>query len=102
MSNKRVSKVLKVARGFIEKGWCKFELAVDANGIPVDSKSKRAERWCAVGALQAATKNYTEAWDALALALPARGPDSVIDFNNRARGKRQVLALFDRAIAMME
>src|SRR5437588_6745340 len=42
------------ARGFIGRGWCRYMLAMDAAGHPVDPTTTDAVAWCANGALVAA------------------------------------------------
>lgn len=102
MSNKRTVEVLRKAKTFIEKGWCKNYLALDSKGNEVLATSSDAVKWCAIGALEAVTRDNTEAWVALDRALPQNRPTGgVIGYNNAARSKHQVLRLFDRAIEML-
>ena len=35
----------------VQKGWCQDAFALDAEGKPVSSRSRKAIAWCALGAL---------------------------------------------------
>ena len=104
--NVKVMKLLQTARGLLVKGWTRDNLAIDAGGNEVPVKSDRAKSFCAVGALRRAEFNQgttgvaAKARRVLRSALPknATHGGSVIMFNDYA-DKRQVLKLFDRAIA---
>lgn len=81
-----------------EGAWCQGGIAKDETGVKVDIDSPRAVAWCAWGAtgLGDATR---QADAALARAL---GSDRcVVSWNDDPkRTKKQVLALFDKAIAL--
>jgi hypothetical protein len=105
--NVKVMKLLQTARGLIVKGWHQNALAEDKMGNEVPFNSDRAVSFCAVGALRRAEFNQdtkgvaAKARQVLRSALPKNGTHggSVICFNDYAENKRQVLKLFDRAIA---
>lgn len=47
--------ILAKAREYIARGWCRFALARDTNGVPLwDPNSPDAVTWCATGAVMAA------------------------------------------------
>ena len=48
------ARLLDRAAGYVEQGWAQCCDAVDANGSGVPPFSKRAECWCALGAIRAA------------------------------------------------
>ena len=47
------ARLLDCAADYVERGWTQCCDAVDANGSGVPPFSKRAERWCALGAIRA-------------------------------------------------
>jgi hypothetical protein len=89
------------ARGFIERGWCRWVFAQDTTGCDVVSTSEYAIAWCANGALFAAgllRDGYN--WNPAVLRLEAAiGGEEIHAFNNRQETVEPVLAAFDRAIA---
>jgi hypothetical protein len=87
------------ARGFLERGWCRGWLAVDARGRSVSETSDRAVRWCAYGALLAAGWDDSSGHPAYRRLKAAIGGEWVCDFNNRQETVEPVLAASDRAIA---
>ena len=95
--------LLMRARGFLERGWCKGVLAVNANKQMVNPCSKQAVAWCAGGALFAAGVlpllgiPHHPAFDRL---MEAMGGESIARFNNRQETVEPVIAAFDRAIEM--
>ena len=99
--------VLKEARELIadEKRWCRGFLAIDASGRRVDSLSKKAAQWCALGALERATnKNshmelgaFTSLMDCT-LGLFGR---SIVTVNNEY-GHAAIMKAFDCAISKAE
>jgi hypothetical protein len=105
--NTKVLNVLRAARGLIVKGWNQNAFAVNKDGGEVSVKSDQAVSFCAVGALRRAEFNQgtagiaTKARRVLRSVLPknATHGGSVMLFNDYAENKRQVLKLFDRAIA---
>jgi hypothetical protein len=105
--NVKVLNVLRAARGLIVKGWNQNALAEDKMGNDVPVNSDRAVSFCAVGALRRAEFNQgtkgvaAKARRVLRSVLPKNATQcgSVMLFNDYAQNKRQVLKLFDRAIA---
>lgn len=95
-------KKLRAARRLIERGWTRGALARDASGREVPAMSRAAVRFCVDGACIRASGgcyDLCQARDALEGALPD-GVLSAVHFNDDiAKSKRDVIALFDRAIA---
>jgi hypothetical protein len=97
-----VTRLLIRARGFLERGWCRWAQARSATGRHVRPDSRRAVEWCAYGALVAAglPNHAYEDHPAVCRLIAAIGDDRVAHFNNRQESVEPVLAAFDRAIAM--
>jgi hypothetical protein len=102
--NTKVATLLKNARSIIARGWCRTNLATDANGKRVTVKNPKAKSFCAIGALRRAehvmgtTGVATEGRKVLRSVLPASCfSASVVSFNDYGT-KQEVLKLFDRAI----
>jgi hypothetical protein len=95
-----VTTLLIRARGFIERGWCRYFYAKGRFGIPVSPTCRWAVSWCAVGAIRAAASNATtrEVHEACARLAGAMGLIDIIVFNDRQKSVEEVLAAFDRAI----
>lgn len=93
--------ILIKARALIKKGWAQALFAVNIYGASTSPRSKDAAAWCALGALRAAATRGSKIFGArraLANRIPG-GYRGVADWNDEeGRTKRQVLALFDRAI----
>jgi hypothetical protein len=94
------------ARGFLERGWCRWAQAKDAGGNYTEPTSERAVAWCAYGALLAAglhERGYGNDGygndPAVKRLQAATGNWSIGGFNNRQETVEPVLAAFDRAIA---
>jgi hypothetical protein len=87
------------ARGFIERGWCRDALALDAEGKRVRPRSDRAVAWCAHGALIAAGMALLDL-DNPAVHRLTGGRDGyfLVKFNNTQKSVVPILAAFDRAI----
>lgn len=97
--------ILRAARALIENpaNWTKEHLARDLDDSSVLPSSGDAVCWCAAGAVMRAASDdagpaYTLARDELIHALP-EGHTSLVNFNDDS-GHADVLALFDRAIAI--
>lgn len=88
------------ARAFIERGWCRYMLAMDADGHSVDPTTTAAVAWCGEGALNAAgmSKVLTD-HPALSRLRAAMGDIHITLFNDHQETVAPVLAAFDRAIA---
>lgn len=92
---------LRIAKGRIEQGWCQGVLARDGHGEEITPNHPAAVAWCAFGAI--GTKE-----DALSQAdlflMKAHGPNTdVVSWNDAPeRTREDVLALFDKAIALAE
>ena len=93
-----IRQALKKARTRVRRGWAHGAGARARNGrvVPLD---KHAACVCALGAIWLADWwNYSACKTALERCLPAGV--SIVDFNDAPRRtKRQVIDLFDRAIA---
>lgn len=106
------AEILKAAREKVAAGWTQGENARDEDGNPVGAGA--AACWCAYGAIDAATPReglgYAEFYrvrsDAMlilrdAIGLP--GTNRIADWNDApGRTQAEVLAAFDRAIALAE
>ncbi len=92
--------ILKKARAKIEKGWCQDYLATTDKGTPVSEKSRRAAKWCVLGAVGAVTKSSREAFRCQQLLREVAGVDFLSTWNNApGRTQEQVIRLYDKAIA---
>lgn len=93
----------KIAR---PENWCRGALARDAKRRSVRPETPEACRWCVFGAVQAATNVNANpaALDAFRLLNDAARPSQGMDnFNDNYRHSHaDILALFDRAIALSE
>ena len=94
------TRLLLDARGYIERGWCRGELARDKDGERVSPIDKRAVQRCLYGALYAAGLDPAvrkgPATDRLRKAI---GGGNLVDFNNAQTDSAPILAAFDCAIA---
>jgi len=92
------------ARSYIEKGWTQGEYARDKEGDSVTSWDPTAVCWCARGAFRAVDGNYpsSSASDHSVFLLAEIGHfDSPTLWNDYSKRTQQdVLALFDKAIAV--
>ena len=104
----RIFRALRGARERIARGWTQGATArVEAWGLVVVPQSPQATCWCAVGALESATRYLSDAGDALMAlrkVLPrGKWGRDVSHFNDApSTTQADVLALFDRAIAAEE
>ena len=114
--------VLRAARERIStpERWTKGVYAIDSDGCAVDTSDRRACAWCALGALAASlpcrdpdilgmrTPLFDEARALLSAGVPrnagVRSCHWSVSFWNDAPGRThaEVLATFDRAIALAE
>lgn len=80
--------------------WTRHLFARSIIGWPVSEFSWWAHRFCAMGAIQRAAGNRTEAYPAWCAMSDAAGPGwrTVIGFND-SHNHPEVMAWFDRAIA---
>jgi len=85
------------ARGFIERGWCRCQQAVDANGSSTSPTSEDAVAWCASGALIAA--GASSVFDPAVQLLHAAIGKTIWIFNDDQETVEPILVAFDRAIA---
>jgi hypothetical protein len=92
------------ARGFIERGWCRYVRARDAAGNPVEPTSEQAVAWCAGGALIAAGSPDDERYRRAEFRRLEDAIDCswVANFNDLQETVEPILAAFDRAIAARE
>jgi hypothetical protein len=91
--------LLARARAFLARGWCRYTLARDALGLPVDSTSVDAVSWCAIGALDAVGSDRSSRFSALGRLQGVIGSKDIVRFNDAQETVETVLAAFDRAIA---
>jgi len=93
------TRMLLDARGYIERGWCLWTQAVDAEGKQVLPCDQGAVRWCAYGALVAAgLRNGVTNHPAVQRLQDAMGDKNIGGYNNRQTHSGPVLEAFDRAI----
>jgi hypothetical protein len=102
----KVLKVLRTARGLVNKGWTTGSLAKNKAGKKVPVKSPEAVCFCAIGALRRAEFKLgtpgtaAKARIELRKALPTDAyTNSIVMFNDYSDDKNRVVNLFDRAIA---
>lgn len=105
MSREKVEvlKCLKDARDRIERGWCQYAYALDADGDRVRfSRMSDANSWCALGALYtAADPCETDAGFKCSSLLEdcIGGDERLSEWNDVSdRTQADVLALYDQAI----
>ena len=86
-----------------ERHWCRGKLARDINGHGVSPISTSAVKWCALGAVVAATHELTNDSDAAyTLAFKALRPHystTTLILINDIRGHSAALSVFDGVIA---
>ena len=105
MSARTPAEILREAKRLIEeKGWCQGADAIDRRGRPVLARSGDAASFCIAGALFAAS--FAEHGEEQAIKLFRHCiPEtlSLAQWNDEPlRTPEQVLAAFDRAIALAE
>lgn len=93
--------ILKRARNKIadRKQWTQFAFARSAGSGQVSPRSRQAVRWCAAGALHAVTTNLLG--ESLAFLEGFVEDRSLAAYNDSHR-HAEVVALFDKAIAILE
>ena len=90
---------LREARKLIERGWCQHHYAEDAAGNIAEVGDDAAVAWCAAGALWKAGTGIYE----VGLMKRAIGGCATDAWNDApGRTQAEVLAAFDRAIALAE
>lgn len=99
--------VLKAARTKIELGWCQGAFCRNENGTDISASDLDSQReWCARGAILTSTDTAADGDDArklLKLALSVESIHGVSDWNDApGRTQAEVLAAFDKAIALAE
>lgn len=102
--------ILILARGYIEKGWCRGQFARTEDGEGALAVSEDARSWCALGAIERATfevpmQSYASRGAAERLLREAAGVRSDFDAttawnDDPERTKEEVLAAFDKAIEL--
>lgn len=95
---------LRAARNLIERpeAWTKGVVARDTFGSPITPDSSDAVCWCAYGALAKVTRSASPDYDAAtAMLRKVVRADTVSGFND-THTHAEVLAAFDRAIALAE
>ncbi len=93
------------ARAKIEKGWCQYNHALDAQGRPTRATSPGAVQFCALGALAAVrSPRFQTLLSMLCSVLNGQYHQwTVSTYNDHpSRTQEEVLALFDKAIALAE
>lgn len=102
MADKSVIAILHAARARVASGWCQGNAAMrDGTLCMFDD----ANQWCASGALYAARRatGEREAWHRGAVFLRQAIGSEITRWNDRqGRTQAEVVAAFDRAIALAE
>lgn len=97
---------LRTGRARVEQGWCQKANAKDAGAMCVAPESREARSWCMGGSLSGICEPvFDVAWHLLRMAISNYDPwlingTSWNDDPNRTQ--EEVLAAFDRAIALAE
>lgn len=104
-----VVSMLRQARSFIERGWTQRYYAVDEHGEKAWACGSDAARWCIRGAVIASAaerEDFTIRHKVYSYLVQGSGnehEDSITSWNDDPnRTKEEVLAAFDRAIALAE
>lgn len=103
--NTQLVQDLEAARAKIVQGWTQGGNAEDARGYNVAPHDDSAVRWCARGAILSVTKPACWSYEsgryiAAIEAFRDCAGSTVIDYNDDdKRTKKEVLAVFDKAIA---
>lgn len=97
--------ILILARAKVEQGWMQGIGALNADGVPIGAREPGACCWCVFGAIEAVIApndpEEAEAESFLREALPPKFDTLISKFNDDTETtRRDVLALFDRAIAL--
>jgi hypothetical protein len=98
-------RILREARALVEKGWTQGARARMANGIAIDPGDPNAACWCPFGAIEKAevTSAFCVATGEPMKLLKSAVGDWPPKWNDRhGRTQAEVLAAFDRAIALAE
>jgi len=111
---KNVLRILKAGKGYVERGWTRGAGARDATGRSVPAYGPEAVKWCAYGGIRRAAaeqgasgKVFVQAEKTLVSTLPEERPFSgfcnISVWNDKKwRTQKQVVALYDKAIARLE
>jgi hypothetical protein len=99
-TKKAALKGLRRALKLVKAGWTRGYFARDKWGHAVDDGSKKACRFCALGAMYRAFPTCGPGWDVAYSALHEASPTrNVVLFNDDASTKKQhVVCWFERAI----
>lgn len=97
---------LKIARGRLEKGWCRDFFARDKDGDAVGANDPEAVEWDVLGAIFG---GLHPAWvmEAIEKAIKSKNADADISSlskwnDNVVKDKEEVLSVFDEAISKLE
>lgn len=105
--SKSIADRLREARELIERGWCQYWDALNADGMAVYPNSDSAVAWCMGGACQRVGL-HEGVFESFLIRAVGSSPSwtnewPYLDFNDApGRTKAEVLAAFDRAIALAE
>jgi hypothetical protein len=97
--------IIEHARSLIadEAHWCRRQIAVDADDVPVCAADEKASKLCAYGALMAAAHQMTgdrdRACELTSRVVSSFGGSSALIKANDTDGHAAVVALFDEVIA---
>jgi hypothetical protein len=99
---------LRKARALIERGWTQGQYARGEQGSGIDFLKRKAVCFCAAGAIGAANKQWPNSqlpgMKYLSLAVGGDGDEpDVLHWNDAPeRSQAEVIAAFDKAIALAE
>jgi hypothetical protein len=94
--------VLTRARDLIVKGWTKNHLAANEAGAQVTFNSREACKFCAWGAVLRAEYDLGDIHSEATITLEETAGREIVNFNDKKRSSKPVIALFDKAIAKLE
>lgn len=100
-SKKTTLQVLMEARALIEKpeNWCKYDSAIDEDGVPCGPSYYAAAKWCVMGAVRKFSESEDQIIIAARIFSNVVGYSPVGDWNDAPeRTHAEVLAAFDKAI----
>lgn len=92
--------VLIAARALIVKGWCRGTAAKNARNAAVPVDDPTASKFCAIGAVRCVAGFIGANGAIMALCDFVPAGVGLTTFNDSKRNKRDVLRIFDKAIAL--
>ena len=100
----KTSTILKRALAKIKKGWTQRVYAANKKDVVVSLYDSNATKFCIDGAVARVVGNYESdevAYSYLRRSLPSNSNKNLCSWNdNKRRTKKQVIALFEKAIKL--